>query len=174
MPATKKQSEYPVLKTWPEAETAMEQYAERAASLAGYRAELEEALANTRAAFEADIKKLEQQVAAYTEDLAAFAEAHKQDPEWGEKRSVVHAGVTMGFRLAPPKVRLRRNFLEIALTWLSNKFDDRYVRTKRELNKETLRDTLAAADEATASEFRQRGLTLEQDDNFFVEVQKAE
>jgi len=159
------------------ADPLMEEFGVAAAKLEKKRARLEKELACIRAEYEPEISEAEQSVASLTAKIEILAEAHKD--EFPAGRSYRHAGVEMGFRQTPPRVHIKRNFAEIALTWLLKKFgEDRYVRVKREINKETVRDTLAeagrAGDSSLLGEFRERGITLKQDDNFFVEVQRAE
>lgn len=158
-----------------EADPLMARYAIAAARLQRHRARLEKELAVLRSEYEGEITEAEKNVASLSAKLEALAANHKDEFAAACGRSYLHAGVRIGFRETPPRVHIKRGYLEIATVWLRRFCDGRFLRVKEEIAKDLIRDELMQPGMGPRiDDFRERGITLKSDDRFFVEVEKAD
>jgi phage host-nuclease inhibitor protein Gam len=168
--------------TWPDAEILLLAFAEEQAALDRTQARLDAALARAREAHAEALRQAEESLAQTSAALKRFAAAHRREfrakEEGGEGRVREIHGVLYGYRLAPPKVRIPKKKLEAAMAWLEEFGEDTYVRRDPELARDRLRAELMAAEAAKDTPFLEKlaghGITLEQDEDFVLEVPKAE
>ncbi|MDE2097830.1 MAG: host-nuclease inhibitor Gam family protein [Patescibacteria group bacterium] len=130
-------------------------------------ADRDEHVARVQRSYESDINPLTDEVADLTAQLQQYYVLHLDKIEQAGKKSLQLQYGVMGRRLSPKKLQL----LNKSWTWsavlvkLREIFGDRFIRTfDPEVDKEKIKS------EMEAEYFRQCGLKLHQDENFYVEV----
>lgn len=106
--------------------------------------------------------------------LCRFAESNKSEfqpePE-GPGRSRSFHGVEIGFRRTPPAVALDDR--DEATRWLEKVFGDRFVRLTTQADRDALKAALSNGNRRLVRRLNQHGITLNQTDKFYVEVEHA-
>jgi phage host-nuclease inhibitor protein Gam len=123
------------------------------------------------------IEKRDAEITAGMERIGAWARAN--EAEFGSARSMLVAGHTIGFHTGNPAVKPKKGkTLKAILEWLVNTggvLMDKYVRTKRELDKEAILSTgrVLKSDDAEARagaalELHDLGVEIEQAETFYL------
>ena len=161
--------------SWEQAESLMDQVADLAAGRARMQAELDCALAQTRARFTANLQNLDSQLSTLDSRLEFFAAEHKSEfkaaPD-GDGRSYEHAGVSIGFRKLLDKVALPRGDAkkEVSLEYLEQ-YRPEFVRRTPEFNLVALLAALKDGDAALIQALADHDVKLKPGkDEFFLKV----
>ncbi len=97
----------------------------------------------------------------------------QENPEiFGKKKSVDGAHGTFGFRTGTPKLKLKKGFTWGAVTNLLKEFLPSYIRTTEEPAKDKL--LADREDEEVSALFPKVGISVAQDETFFIELKKEE
>ena len=134
-------------------------------------AKMDEQLKAIRDRYAADLDALDADQKALEEEIASWAELHKE--AFGDKRSIVLTHGAIGWRLGNPAIRLRpRVKAEQALQMVKDRLPQ-YVRTTEELDKAGL--LAAVAGKALDAEaLAACGLRVTQTERFFCEPKTEE
>ncbi len=167
--------------TWSDAELLLAAFAEERAAWERARAEEEAELAQVRARHAPGLQQREAEIEETAGALKQFAKMHRREfvakEEGGEGRVREIHGVEFGYRLAPPHVRIPKKKIEEALAWLEEFGGDTYVRRAPEIARDRLKadlvDAQARHDAAFLQKFAAHHITLEQDEDFVLEVVPA-
>jgi phage host-nuclease inhibitor protein Gam len=168
MTRTKTKTKAPAIavpQTYAEADAALARHGLLARELAAIETRMKARLAATKAAFEADAKPLQDEQIAVFEGLQAWASANRSRlTDDGKSKSVSLAAGTVGWRMRPPSVTLRRG---VAIDEFVQRIRElrlfRFLRTKVELDKEAMLKDPDAAE-------RIEGVTVgSKGEEFFVE-----
>lgn len=189
MPGKGKGKEAARLKNWDEATEILALYRESQCALDKKHAALADALRKVQESYQLDIDGLQAEVDEYAEQLHAFAEAHrgnfKSVEEGGQGRTLIRHGVEIGFRLGKPHVETKKKWLDRLIAWLEEIAPGLYVKKDPGLMREALCNELTRCEQllktsmdpqerAAAQKFIEgaasRHATLEQDENFVLEV----
>ena len=159
------------IKTWKAADDVLEAYAQTAQRLKKAEARRDLEIAKLRENWATEITGLEEELAAATKALKQFAGKNKEEFKpmpMGDGRSYIHAGVEMGFRRTPPAVRIEDE--EKAVTYLYQYYQDEYVRTRFEPDREKIKAALIDGYERLIEALAAHGITLKQKDQFFLKL----
>jgi phage host-nuclease inhibitor protein Gam len=134
-------------------------------------AERDAAVARLTKTYQPDLNRLNAQKADLELQLQQYYFGHLAEVERDGKKSIELVHGVMGRRLAPSALKL----LNKAWTWaavlvaLRQKFGDRFLRKREpEVDKEAVKDGLPETDLAAF------GLKLEQEESFYIELQRPE
>lgn len=153
-----------------QAEDAFGKYADADAKQQQITAKMDVAITKIRDKYADDLAKLEEIKEKSFEEIQVFAESNIELFE--KKKSMEMAHGIIGFRTGTPKLKTRKGFTWSAVNQLLKEFAPDYVRTKEEPAKDKL---LADREEPTLKElFPKVGITVVQDEAFFVEPKKEE
>lgn len=134
-------------------------------------AKMDEQLKAIRDRYAADLDALDAAQKALEEELASWAELHKES--FGERRSLVLTHGTIGWRLGNPAIRLRpRVKAEQALQMVKDRLPQ-YVRTSEELDKSALLAAFSGK-ALSAEDLAACGLRVAQTERFYVEPKTEE
>lgn len=167
--STKKQLAQIAARTYTreEAEAAMRELCIAVCKLDALTAKMNEKLARVRGEFEADVSAM-----AETADLLkakVLSWADKNPQEFAKKKSVEMVHGVVGYRTAPPAVRLVRGVTwDKAVSILETEYPE-LVRVKKEADKEGL---IAARSIIPAEKFAALGIRIEQAETPYVDVKK--
>lgn len=152
-------------------ETAFAEYAAADAKLQKINAQMDVKMTTIRESYSADISKLTEAKEKAFEIVQAFAVDNKDDL-FSKKKSMDGAHGTFGFRTGTPKLKTLKGFTWGAVLNLLKEFLPAYVRVSEEPAKDKL---LADREiEETASQFAKCGISVAQDETFFIELKKEE
>lgn len=113
--------------------------------------------------YESTIGKLQEEKENHFEMLQAFAEEHPELFE--DKKSMDFTHGTIGFRTGMPKLNTRKGFKWPAVFELVKASMKKYIRTKEEVDKESLlADRVALGDK-----LKEVGLEVVQEETFYVQ-----
>lgn len=152
-------------------ETAFAEYAAADARLAKINATMDEQITRIREKYSPDISKLTETMEKSFEIVQAFAVENKEDL-FSKKKSMDGAHGTFGFRTGTPKLKALKGFTWGAVKNLLKEFLPDYIRVTEEPAKDKLladRET-----EEVASNMAKCGITVVQDETFFIELKKEE
>jgi phage host-nuclease inhibitor protein Gam len=162
------------LKSWNDADRAMEALAAADAALRRAIAKRDEALAKVAADHNEAIARPEGDATELSTALKKFAQAHKVEfkpAPSGDGRSYEHANVTLGFRKRPDKVDIPPDRYEQIVEDLHNDYNDAYVRVRKEANLEAIEATLRAGHPTDQQYLGSLGISMKPGkDKFFLEV----
>lgn len=152
-------------------ETAFSEYAAADARLAKINATMDEQITRIREKYSDDISKLTESKEKAFEIVQAFAIENKEDL-FIKKKSMDGAHGTFGFRTGTPKLKTLKGFTWEAVKNLLKEFLPGYVRIQEEPAKDKL---LADRDmEEVACNLAKCGISVVQDETFFIELKKEE
>ena len=103
--------------------------------------------------------------------LQAFACENRAEL-FAKKKSMETTHGVLGFRTGTPKLKTNKGFTWAAVTELLKEFAPKYVRTVEEPNKERL--LMDREDAESVTLFPKVGISVVQDETFFVEPKKEE
>jgi phage host-nuclease inhibitor protein Gam len=164
------------IKTWEEADRWLQHFVTRKARLNNCEARRDEELAALRNRHQYQIDLASQEVSDVEAALKKFAAAHKaefQAAPNGDGRSYEHAGAVLGFRQSPGRVEIRNE--EKTIEWLRDCRNGRFVRLVHEPNREALLQALRPSpdgDQRLIESLAAHGITFQQKDKFFLELNK--
>lgn len=110
--------------------------------------------------YESKINELQKQKDAHFEVLQTYAENNPD--EFKDKKSMDFTHGTIGFRTGTPKLSLLKGYKWPAVLDLVKKHLKKYIRTKEEVDKESLLSDRNSIDLSSV------GLKMEQDETFYV------
>jgi len=163
------------IETWPDADGAMEELAKLDAARRAIAARRDLRVTQVESQFNGELNALADAEDAIEKSLKAFAGKRKAEfkpAPSGDGRSYQHAGVAFGYRRTPPAVHIEEE--EAAIRWLTDRFEEQYVRVKQEPDREALKVTLLECDERTRGFYAAHGISLKSKDKFFCEVETKE
>lgn len=128
--------------------------------------ELDQAITALRTRYEENFAVVDQMLTTKTEAARAWAEANPAEFKGIKSLDLTHA--TIGFRASTKVKTLATWTVAKIIAALKDHFGGQcsYVRTKEEINKESLIADRAALD---AAELREVGLRIVQDESFFID-----
>jgi phage host-nuclease inhibitor protein Gam len=150
-------------------EAAFGEYAVADARLQKINATIDVQVTNIREKYADEISRLSDTKEKAFDVMQAFA-VEKKDDLFAKKKSLESVHGVIGFRTGTPKLKTLKGFTWGAVTNLLREFLPAYVRTTEEPAKDKLladRD-----DEQTAALFPKVGITVVQDETFYVEPKK--
>lgn len=134
-------------------------------------AEMELAMTKVRQKHQDRLSELSEEQKDQFAVLESFALENREEL-FDKKKSLELVHGVIGFRSGNPAVKNRKGFTWAAITEMLKEFLPKYVRTKEEPDKEKL---LADRDDVeVAAKFKKCGITIAQDETFFVEPKKEE
>lgn len=150
-------------------EQAFADYAKADARQQKITAEMDVAMTKIREKWQDELQKLTETKDNAFDILQAYALENREEL-FSKKKSMETTHGTIGFRTGTPKLKTLKGFTWGAVVNLLKEFLPGYVRTSEEANKEKL---LAdrESEEVTAL-FPKVGITVVQDETFFVEPKK--
>lgn len=160
------------IRTWAQLKIAAARFARLAREIREAELDLSEQLDRARKEHSRVVGKR----LACTRELEAamrrFGETNESEfrpePE-GPGRSRSLNGVEIGFRRTPPAVALDDR--EEATRWLEKVFGDRFVRLTTQADRDALKAALSNGNPRLVRRLNQHGITLNQTDKFYVEVE---
>ncbi len=150
-------------------EASFGEYSKADAQLQKITATIDVAVTNIRKKYADDIANLTAIKEKNFDAMQAYAMENKDDL-FSRKKSLDSIHGTIGFRTGTPKLKLLKGFTWGAVTKLLNEFLPAYVRTTEEPAKDKL--LADRENEETAALFGKVGITVVQDETFFVEPKK--
>lgn len=167
--STKKQLKQIATRTYTreEAEAAMRDLCIASCKLDSRTAKMNEQLARIREDFEADISSLSETAELLKAKVLSWAD--KNPKEFAKKKSVEMVHGIVGYRTAPPSVRLVRGVTWDKAIALIEAAHPELIRLKKEADKEGL---IASREIITDEQFKAIGIHIEQAEKPFVEVKK--
>ena len=150
-------------------EQAFADYAKADARQQKITAEMDVAMTKIREKWQDELQKLTETKDNAFDILQAYA-LENRDELFTKKKSLETTHGTIGFRTGTPKLKTLKGFTWGAVVNLLKEFLPGYVRTSEEANKEKL---LADREsEEVVALFPKVGITVVQDETFFVEPKK--
>jgi len=150
-------------------EAAFGEYAIADARIAKINATIDVVTTNIREKYAPDISQLTKTKESNLDIMQAWAVENK-DELFSKKKSLECVHGTIGFRTGTPKLKTLKNFTWGAVTNLLKEFLPGYVRISEEPNKEKLLSD--REDEEIAALFPKVGITVMQEETFYVEPKK--
>ncbi len=141
--ATKKKAPaIAVPQTDAEANRLLKEYGDTFNLVARVQAEIDQAVADLKAAFEAKAKPHQDRMNVIFEQLQAWSAAHRDRlTDDGKSKTVTMPAGAIGWRNRPPSVRWKKGFkAEDILAAIKEAGLRRFIRTKEEPNKERMLD----------------------------------
>ncbi len=161
------------VETWEQAARLMEAYAKAERELCQAEMSREAELECTRRRYAGKVERYSARCEVLQEALQRFALAKKTDfrpdPAGPGRSRMVH-GVTIGFRLSPPSVRIEN--VREAARWLYGKLGAPFVRVAVSPDREALKKAFENGDARLRRRLVARGISLARDDRFFIEVRQ--
>ena len=150
-------------------EYAVHKMAERQIFIAKKEAEMNAKIAKIKAAYEEETLEARQDYDYFKSEVEGWSLKNKL--MFLKTRSIEFTIGKIGFRTNPPKVVLlnKKYNLKTAIELINRVFDGKYVRSKEEIDKESILADYSGkklVDETLAGV----GLRVDQDETFFVEV----
>lgn len=167
-----------------EMETAFADYARADARIQKINATMDIEMTKIREKYQDELTKLGEVKEKSFDILQAYA-LENRDELFSKRKSLETTHGTIGFRTGTPKLKTLKGFTWASVLTLVKKFLPDYVRTSEEVNKEKLltdRDTEIPSDDAETAEqvcklkekMKDCGITVVQDETFYVEPKKEE
>lgn len=156
--------------TLEEAQQASEQFAQSSTKLNKLEAKMNDEINKVKSKYQDEITELQDSLKEPQEVLGVYAK--EQQENWGKKKSFELLHCVIGFRTGTPKVVKAKGFSWEAITELAVKLFPDLVRSKSELDKESI---IALSKEDGFDQYR-KGLFLDvvQEESFYVEAKKEE
>lgn len=156
--------------TLEQAQEASELFAQTTNKLDKIQAKMNEEINRTKSKYQDQITDLQDSLEEPQEILKVFAD--EQQESWGKKKSMELLHCVIGFRTGMPKVVKAKGFSWDAVTELAAKLFPHLVRTKSELDKDSV---IVLSKEDGFDEIK-KGCFIDvvQDETFFVEAKKEE
>lgn len=167
-----------------EMELAFADYARADARIQKINATMDIEMTRIREKYQDELGKLAETKEKSFDILQAYA-LEKKDELFSKRKSLETTHGILGFRTGTPKLKTLKGFTWASVLTLVKKFLPDYVRTNEEVNKEKLltdRDTEIPLDDSETAEqvcklkekMKDCGITVVQDETFYVEPKKEE
>ena len=154
-----------------EMETAFAEYARADARIQKINATMDIEMTRIREKYQDELTKLGE-VKEKSFDIMQVYAMENRDELFSKRKSMETTHGTLGFRTGTPKLKTLKGFTWASVLNLLKEFLPGYVRTSEEANKEKL---LADREsEEVVALFPKVGITVVQDETFFVEPKKEE
>lgn len=156
--------------TLEQAQDASEKFASTTNQLDKVQAKMNEEINRVKSKYQDQITELQDSIAEPQEVLEVFAK--EQQESWGKKKSFELLHTVIGYRTGMPKVVKAKGFSWEAVTELAAKTFPHLVRTKTELDKDSV---IVLSKEDGFDEIR-KGCFIDvvQEESFYVEAKKEE
>jgi phage host-nuclease inhibitor protein Gam len=156
--------------TLDEAQQASELFAQSSTKLSKLEAKMNDEINRVKSKYQDEITDLQESLKEPQEVLSVFAT--EQQDSWGKRKSYELLHCMVGFRTGTPKVTKAKGFSWEAITELAVKLFPDLVRSKSELDKESI---IALSKEDGFDQYR-KGLFIDvvQEESFYVEAKKEE
>ena len=154
-----------------EAQQYMTQYASAVGNINKLKAEMELKIQAIRQRYQTKIDPHQKVQAETFEKIQAWAVEHKEE-DFVRKKSQDWGVAVLGFRVNPPKVKALKGFTLKAALALIIERGLSFTKQKIELNKELIIES--REDEAVMESMRSCGLTVIQEEGFFIDVKEEE
>ncbi len=166
----------PLITTRDEAEAVMNDLATYVNERRKVTADLDAEILSAKDDYAPDLTALDEVIKSTSDHLRAWAEANPAEfPK--DRKSIVLASGTLGFRTGTPKLAL----LSRAFNWervlaLVEQYWPSFIRIKKEVNKEEILSLYAGASNQSASdaELKRLGLKVTQEESFYIEPKLTE
>lgn len=152
-------------------EQAFADYAKADARQQKITAEMDIQMAKIREKWQDELAKLAETKEASFDVLQAYA-MENRDELFSKRKSLETTHGTLGFRTGTPTLKTRKGFTWASVLEMLKEFLPNYVRTKEEPAKDKL--LADREDEEVAALFPKVGVTVVQDETFFVEPKKED
>ena len=152
-------------------EQAFADYAKADARQQKITAEMDIQMAKIREKWQDELTKLAETKDNSFDILQAYA-MENRDELFSKRKSLETTHGTLGFRTGTPTLKTRKGFTWASVLEMLKEFLPNYVRTKEEPAKDKL--LADREDEEVAALFPKVGVTVVQDETFFVEPKKEE
>jgi len=159
--------------TYEEAQKLLGEYATKDARKVELQAQLDQKITDLREQFAPELNELVNTQGELMTRIQLFAETNR-DSFFAKKKSLDLQHGIIGFRIGNPKLKgipRKEDALDKIINYLKQYLPD-YARTKTEINKELLIANREKAEIVT--HMRTLGLSVEQDESFFIELKKEE
>lgn len=153
-----------------QAQEASELFVKNLNKLEQFEAKMNEEINKVKSKYQEQITDLKESLEEPQEVLRVFAE--EQRPNWGKKKSMELLHSIIGFRTGTPKVTKHKSFTWDAITELAVKLHPHLVRTKTELDKESI--IAISSEDGFGSIKKELFIDVVQDETFYVEAKKEE
>ena len=152
-------------------EQAFADYAKADARQQKITAEIDIQMAKIREKWQDELTKLAETKDNAFDILQAYA-LENRDELFSKRKSLETTHGTLGFRTGTPTLKTRKGFTWASVLEMLKEFLPNYVRTKEEPAKDKL--LADREDEEVAALFPKVGVTVVQDETFFVEPKKED
>lgn len=152
-------------------EQAFADYAKADARQQKITAEMDIQMAKIREKWQDELTKLAETKETSFDILQAYA-LENRDELFSKRKSLETTHGTLGFRTGTPTLKTRKGFTWASVLEMLKEFLPNYVRTKEEPAKDKL--LADREDEEVAALFPKVGVTVVQDETFFVEPKKED
>ena len=154
-------------------ENGLYEIAKRDAEVAKMEARMNQKINSIKEKFDEESRQLRSESDMLRSEVAAFCIKNKS--EFIKERTKNFTIGSIGFRTNPPKVQLlnRKYNLKTAIELIKRVFDGSYVRTKEEIDKETILADYSQK-KLTDEQLAGVGLKVDQDESFFLDVKWEE
>ncbi len=150
------------------AEEAFAAYAKADARQAQLTAKMDVEFTKIREKYQDEITELQDEKEHQFEKIQSYAENNRED--FGSKKSMELTHGVIGFRTGTPKLKTRKGFTWNSVTNLLKEFLPEYIRVSEEPAKDRLLSDREVPE--VAALFPKVGITVDQDETFFVEPKK--
>ena len=141
------------------------------AKVQGINAKMDVDITKIRERHADELAKFQTQKEEAFDVMQTYATENREEL-FAKKKSMETAHGILGFRTGTPKLKTRKGFTWAAVLELLKQFDPGYIRTSEEVAKDKL---LADRDLEEMPELMQKvGITVDQDETFYVEPKKEE
>lgn len=152
-------------------EEALSSYAQNDAKEGQIMAKMDVEITKIREKYSEDLAKLKETKDGNFEVIQTYCTENK-DTLFTKKKSVETVHGVVGFNTNPPALKALKGFTWPSVTNMLKEFLPAFVRTKDEPQKDAL---LAERDnEAVASLFEKCGISVVQDESFYIKLKKEE
>lgn len=152
-----------------EMEDAMSRYATAEAKYCSLTAKMDVEMTKIREKYADELARLDGEKEEAFDVLQSFALENKADL-FSKRKSLESVHGTIGFRTGTPKLKPAKGFTWASITNLLKEFLPNYIRTTEEPAKDKI--LADREDEQVASNLSRVGITIVQDETFYVEVKK--
>lgn len=157
----------PVPQSQEEADRLLGEIGALSREVARIEADLTDQVERAKAAAKQQAAPLAEAIKAKFQALTAWAEANKAELLGGKRRSLQLTHGAIGWRWGSPAVRIKRGCEEAVVTTLERLGLDRFLRVKRELNREAILEDPAAVEGIA-------GVAIERAESFWAKPAEME
>jgi len=156
--------------TLEQAQEASQSFANTYTRLDKVQAKMNEEINKVKSKYQDEITELQDSIAEPQEVLEVYANEQKEN--WGKRKSFELLHTVIGYRTGMPKVTKAKGFSWEAVTELASKHFPGLVRTKIELDKDSV---IVLSKEDSFDEIKKTCfIDVVQEESFFVEAKKEE